>query len=137
MAQPSEKLILGAQMTREFLGQGLLDEIQANSRDDLASRVGAEYIAEVCFSSYARPGLEFKERSLMNIAMMIALNRTPELRIHIRAALHNGLSEVQIVEACRHAMIYCGVPAGREALTVASEVLSSAKEPKARDIKLS
>ncbi|KAH7140397.1 carboxymuconolactone decarboxylase [Dactylonectria estremocensis] len=137
MAQPSEKLLLGAQMTRQFLGQDLLDQIQASSRDDLASRVGTEYIAEVCFSSYARPGLEFKERSLMNMAMMIALNRTPELRIHIRAALHNGLSETQIVEACRHAMIYCGVPAGREALAVASEVFSNAKEPKARDIKLS
>lgn len=96
-------------------------------RDDLPSKVSAEYIAEVCFSSYSRPGLEFKDRSLMNIAMMIALNRTPELRIHITAALHNGLSEEQVVEACRHAMIYCGVPAGREALAVASDVLHEMK----------
>lgn len=66
----------------------------------------------------------------MNIAMMTALNRTPELRIHIYAALHNGLSEETIVEACRHAMIYCGVPAGREALTVASDIFQEIKEAK-------
>jgi 4-carboxymuconolactone decarboxylase len=59
--------------------------------------------------------------------MLIALNRAPELRIHIRAGLHNGLSEEQIVEVCRHAMIYCGVPAGRDALTVASNVFEEAR----------
>lgn len=57
--------------------------------------------------------------------MMVALNRTPELRIHVQAALHNGLSQEQIVEVCRHAMVYCGVPAGREALSVASEIFNS------------
>lgn len=96
-------------------------------RDDLPNKVGAEYIAEVCFSSYARPELKFRERSLINIGMLIALNRAPELRIHIRAGLHNGLTEEQIVEVCRHAMIYCGVPAGRDALTVASNVFEEAR----------
>lgn len=86
-------------------------EIIADSekkRDDSPSKVGSEYIAETCFSSYARPGLTFQQRSLMNIGMLIALNRGPELRIHIKAALNNGLSEEQITEACRHAMVYCG-----------------------------
>lgn len=81
-----------------------------------------EYVWETCFYSYARPELESRERSFMNLAMMIALNRAPELRIHIRAAVTNGLTEAQICEACRHAMIYCGVPAGRDALQVASEM---------------
>lgn len=81
----------------------------------------------MCFSSYARPGLEFKERSLVNIGMMIALNRTPELRIHIAAALNLGISEEKIVETCRHAMIYCGVPAGRAALAVASDIFAKVK----------
>lgn len=87
-----------------------------------------EYIWEVCFSSYARPALEFRERALMNIAMLIALNRAPELRIHIRAAANNGLTEEQVCEACRHAMIYCGVPAGRDALGIASEIFAQLKE---------
>lgn len=64
----------------------------------------------------------------MNIAMLIALNRAPELRIHIRAALHNGLTEEKICEACRHAMIYCGVPAGRDAMLIASDTVKSLKE---------
>lgn len=94
---------------------------------DIFTKTSQEYIAEVCFSSYARPGLEFRERSFMNIAMLIALGRAQELRIHIEAAVHNGLTEEQICEACRHAMIYCGVPAGRDALMIASEVISALK----------
>jgi 4-carboxymuconolactone decarboxylase len=64
----------------------------------------------------------------MNIAMLIALNRAPELHIHIRAAIHNGLTEETICEACRHAMIYCGVPAGRDALAIASDVIHKMKD---------
>lgn len=63
----------------------------------------------------------------MNIGMLIALNRAPELRIHIRAAIHNGLTAEEICEACRHAMIYCDVPAGRDALSIASEIFAQEK----------
>ncbi|KAH6975462.1 AhpD-like protein [Ilyonectria sp. MPI-CAGE-AT-0026] len=125
MSQPSEKLLLGAQMTQKFLGEEILERIQETSRNDLPTQIGSEYIAEVCFSSYARPELQFRERSLMNIAMMIALNRGPELRIHVEAGLRNGLTQEQICEACRHAMIYCGVPAGRDALAAASDIFAT------------
>ncbi|KAJ5937117.1 Carboxymuconolactone decarboxylase [Penicillium verhagenii] len=124
---PSEKFLLGAQMTKEFLGEELLTKLRANTSEDIFTQTSQEYIAEVCFSSYARPGLKFRERSLMNIAMLTALNRGPELRIHVAAALHNGLTEEEICEACRHAMIYCGVPAGRDALATASEVVAAVK----------
>ncbi|KAJ5961369.1 Carboxymuconolactone decarboxylase [Penicillium vulpinum] len=128
MAQtPSEKMILGAQMSKEFLGEELLSSLRKDASNDIFAKASQEYIAEVCFSSYARPGLKFRERSLMNISMLTALNRGPELRIHITAGLHNGLSEEEICEACRHAMIYCGVPAGRDALAIASEVVNSQK----------
>lgn len=60
----------------------------------------------------------------MNIGMLIALGRPNELRIHIRAAFRNGLTQEQICEACRHAMIYCGVPAGRDAMIIASEIFA-------------
>ena len=66
----------------------------------------------------------------MNIAMLIALGRGPELRIHLRAAAHNGWTEEQICEACRHAMVYCGVPAGRDALIIASDVFGQLKKSK-------
>ncbi|KAH6876609.1 4-carboxymuconolactone decarboxylase [Thelonectria olida] len=127
MSGPTEKQLVGVKMMHEFFGEDLFNALRSNSRDDLPSQVGVEYLAEVCFSSYARPGLDFKSRSLMNLGMLIALNRGPELRIHIKAALNNGLSEQQICEACRHAMIYCGVPAGRDALTIASDVFEETK----------
>lgn len=63
----------------------------------------------------------------MNIVMLVALNRGPELRLHIAAGLKNGLSEEQICEACRHAMVYCGVPAGRDALAIAGDVFQQVK----------
>jgi len=91
-------------------------------------KTAQEFVMENCFSSYDRPGLVFRERSLMNMAMLIALNRGSELKIHIRGALNNGLTEESICEACRHAMIYCGVPAGRDALLIASSVIKEMKE---------
>ncbi|OQV08482.1 hypothetical protein CLAIMM_12746 [Cladophialophora immunda] len=99
----------------------------AAQKDDIFTKTSMEYIWETCFAAYARPGLEWKERSLMNIAMLIALGRGPELRIHIRAAVNNGFSEEKICEAIRHAMIYCGVPAGRDAMLIASEVIGELK----------
>jgi 4-carboxymuconolactone decarboxylase len=93
-------------------------------KDDIFTKTSFEYIWETCFSSYAREGLIWRERSLMNIAMLIALGRGPELRIHLRAAVNNGLKEEEICEAIRHAMIYCGVPAGRDAMIIASDVFA-------------
>lgn len=99
-----------------------------SQRDDNLTKTFQDYAAEVCFSSYARPGLTFRDRSLMNIAMLIALNRAPELRIHIRTAAKNGMTEEEICEACRHAMVYCGIPAGKEAFLIASDVLREMRE---------
>ena len=101
-----------------------------SQKDDIFTKTSADFISEVCFSGYARPALNFKERALMNIAMLIALGRAPELRIHLRAAAHNGWTEEQICEACRHAMVYCGVPAGRDALIIASDVFEELKKSK-------
>ncbi|CAI6082967.1 unnamed protein product [Clonostachys chloroleuca] len=116
---PSPKLNL-LRTTRGYK----LTAVSFPQREDLPSKIASEYVNETCFASYARPHLEFRERSLLNIAMLIALNRSNELKLHIRAALYNGLSREQVCEACRHAMVYCGVPAGRTALLVASDVFT-------------
>ncbi|KIX99562.1 uncharacterized protein Z520_05138 [Fonsecaea multimorphosa CBS 102226] len=123
----SEQAALGKKLSGEFLGEKFLDNVLANMKDDIFTKTSMEYIWETCFAAYARPGLEWKERSLMNIAMLIALGRGPELRIHIRAAVNNGFSEEKVCEAIRHAMIYCGVPAGRDAMIIASEVFAELK----------
>ncbi|KIX96868.1 uncharacterized protein Z520_07588 [Fonsecaea multimorphosa CBS 102226] len=103
--------------------------LQNNSTDfarpmqDLATEVGWGMI-------WARPGLERKTRSLLNIAMLCALNRMTELAVHVRGAVHNGASEVEIREVLMQVAIYCGFPAGLEGVRVAEGVLKTMREQK-------
>jgi 4-carboxymuconolactone decarboxylase len=78
---------------------------------------------------WTRPGLPRKTRSLLTIAMLVALNRPDEFRLHLRAALTNGATKDEIKEALLHAAIYCGVPAANSAFHAAQEIFS---EPKAK-----
>ena len=79
---------------------------------------------------WARPGLERKIRSLLNIGMLCALNRSTELAVHVRGAVNNGATEVEIRETIMQAAIYCGFPAGLEGIRVAEAVLNKIKEEK-------
>jgi 4-carboxymuconolactone decarboxylase len=73
---------------------------------------------------WTRPGLPRRVRSLLTLAMMVALNRPEEFRMHVRAALRIGVSADQIKEVLLQAAIYCGVPAAHAAFHVAAEVLA-------------
>ena len=72
---------------------------------------------------WTRPGLDRKSRSLLNIAILTALGRSPELKLHVRGALVNGVTTDEIKEALIQATVYCGIPAGLEAFKAAHEVL--------------
>jgi 4-carboxymuconolactone decarboxylase len=76
---------------------------------------------------WTRPGLPRHTRSLITIAMMVALNREAELRLHIRAAANNGVTPDEIKEVLLQASIYCGVPAANSAFHAAEEVLAEQK----------
>ena len=65
---------------------------------------------------------------MLNIGILMALNRGPELSAHIRGAINNGLTEEEISEAIRHTMIYAGVPSGVEAFKIAGRVIREMKE---------
>jgi len=69
-----------------------------------------------------RPGLPRHTRSLLTIAMMVALNRGEEFRMHVRAAFNNGVTRDEIKEVLLQTAIYCGVPAANSAFHAASEV---------------
>lgn len=69
-----------------------------------------------------RPGLDRRTRSLLNLAMLTAMAKPNELRIHVRGALTNGVTRSEIQEVFLQACIYCGVPAAGEAFKVAREV---------------
>lgn len=81
-------------------------------------------------SVWSRPGLECKHRSLLNVAMLCVMNRPSELAVHVRGAVNNGASEIEIRETLLQASIYAGMPAGLEGFRVAEQVLKSIKEQK-------
>ncbi|HEV8306660.1 MAG TPA: 4-carboxymuconolactone decarboxylase [Methylomirabilota bacterium] len=73
---------------------------------------------------WTRPGLPRPTRSLLTLAMLVALNRSDELRLHLRAAFNNGVTRDQIKEVLLQAAIYCGVPAANSAFHLAQEVFA-------------
>lgn len=73
---------------------------------------------------WTRPGLPPQTRSLVTLAMLVALNRGEELRLHLRAALRNGVKESEIKEVLLQAAVYCGVPAANSAFHAAAEILA-------------
>ena len=76
---------------------------------------------------WTRPGLPRETRSMLTVAMMVALNREEELRMHLRAAVDNGVTREQIREVLLQTAIYCGVPAANTAFRIAEEVFCGQK----------
>ena len=118
----------GLKVRRSVVGDEYVDRALANGSTEF-SRAGQELVTEMCWGyAWTRPGLTKQERSLINIGMLMALNRAPELAVHVRGARNNGLSELQIREAIIHATTYCGVPAGVDAMKTAEKVLNEMAE---------
>jgi 4-carboxymuconolactone decarboxylase len=122
----------GLRIRREVLGAEHVERSLAGADD--FSRPLQELITEYCWGKiWGRPGLERKIRSMLNLAMLTALNRPHELKLHIRGALNNGVTKDEMKEVFLQAGIYCGVPAAVESFRVAREVF--AEEAKARGAK--
>ena len=84
-----------------------------------------ELVTEYCWGTvWARPGLDRKTRSLLNLAVLTALNRPEELELHVRGALNNEVTEEEIREVFLQAAIYCGVPAAMSSFKVAKKILA-------------
>jgi 4-carboxymuconolactone decarboxylase len=112
------KAVLGA----EFVEQSI------SGADDF-NRPLQELVTEFCWGAvWTREGLSRQERSMLNLAMLTALNRPHELKMHVQGALRNGVSKTQIREVLLQATIYAGVPAGVDAFRVAREVLREAEK---------
>jgi 4-carboxymuconolactone decarboxylase len=116
-----ERYDAGLKTRREVLGAGYVDKAQA-AVDDFNAPF-ADLLNTYCWNDIRnRPGLDRRTRSMLNLAMLTALNRGPELRLHVNGALNNGLGKEDIREVFLQAAIYCGVPAAVEAFRVAREV---------------
>lgn len=113
----------GMAVRRAVLGDQHVDRAQANL-NEFNSEFQHLITRYAWGEIWTRPGLPRETRSLMTICMMVALNREDELKLHLRAALNNGVTIEQIKEALLQTAIYCGVPAANAAFTIAQQVVS-------------
>lgn len=112
----------GIEIMRSVIGEQYFARRQQSTNGFNADirRLSEEY----CFGEiWNRPGLEHQVRSMLCIAMLVALNRGNELRLHIEGAINNGCTVEEIKEVLLQATIYCGLPSGVEGVRIAEEVL--------------
>jgi 4-carboxymuconolactone decarboxylase len=113
----------GMRVRREVLGGDHVDRSMAAVSD--FSRPIQEFVTEYCWGTvWNSDGLERKTRSLINIAMLTALNRNHELGVHVRGALTNGATVGEIQEVLMQTAIYVGVPAALESFRTAERVIA-------------
>ncbi len=111
----------GLKTRREVLGPEYVDA-SIKSADDF-NRPMQELVTEYCWNEiWNRPGLDRRTRSLLNLAMLTALNRPHELKLHVRGAINNGLTKEEIREVFLQSAIYCGVPAAIDSFRSAKEI---------------
>ncbi len=112
----------GLDVRREVLGSDYVDGSLAKANDFM---MAFQHITtEWCWGYiWNRPGLDRKTRSIINLAMLTALNRPAEIKLHVLGALNNGVSSDEIKEVLLQATVYCGIPAGLDAFKVANGVL--------------
>jgi 4-carboxymuconolactone decarboxylase len=117
----SKRYEKGLAVRREVLGSTYVDESLAKT--DELTRPLQNLVTEYCWGEiWTRPGLPRKTRSLINLAMLTALNRPHEVRLHLRGALNNGCTREEIAEVLLQTAIYCGVPAAIDSFRIAREV---------------
>ena len=118
-----ERYEQGMTVRREVLGTAHVDRTMVNRND--FNREYQEFISRYAWGEiWTRPGLTRHVRSLTVIAMMVALNRENEFRLHIRAAASNGVTREEIKELLLQAAVYCGVPAANTAFHDAEQVFA-------------
>ncbi len=127
----------GMKVRRAVLGDAHVDRAAVNAADPLQAEFQDLITRYAWGEIWTRPGLPRRTRSLLTIAMMVALNRTDELRLHLRAAADNGVSRDEIKEVLLQCAIYCGVPAANSAFHHASEVFAAMDSASASEQPLS
>ena len=121
-----ERYEAGLKIRREVLGAEYVD--RSISMVDDFNRPLQELVTEYCWGEiWSRPGLSRKMRSLINLAMLTALNRPHEVKLHLKGALNNGCRKEEIMEVLLQTAIYCGVPAAVDSFRLAREVFNESK----------
>ncbi len=117
----------GLAIRRRVLGADYVDRAMETADD--FNRPMQELVTEYCWGEiWGRPGLPPKTRSLLNLAMLSALNRPHEIKTHVRGALQNGVTRAEMTEVFLQVAIYCGVPAAIDSFRIARETFAEIDE---------
>ena len=115
----------GMAIRREVLGAAYVDRNMANV--DEFSMAMQDLTTRYCWGDiWARPGLDRRTRSMLNLAMIAALNRPHELKAHVKGALTNGVTKDEIKEVLLQVAVYAGIPAGMDSFRIAREAFAEA-----------
>ena len=119
----------GLKVRKEVLGEDYVNKSIAGA--DEFTRTMAEWSTEFCWGAlWTRPGVDRRTRSIVNLAMISVLNRPHELKLHVKAALNNGVTREQIREVLLQVAVYCGVPAGVDSVRIAREAFAEIDQTK-------
>jgi 4-carboxymuconolactone decarboxylase len=117
----------GLAVRKEVLGEEYVNKSIAGA--DEFTRTMAEWSTEFCWGAlWTRPGLDRRSRSIANLSMIATLNRPHELKLHVKAAVKNGLTRDEIKEVLLQVAVYAGVPAGIDSFRIAREALKELDE---------
>lgn len=126
MMDESERHQLGMENRRAVLGDGHVDRAVANTSPFTAEF--QDMITRMAWGEiWSRPAIDHPTRRLLTMAMLIALNRGDEFKMHVRAALEHGMAPELIKEVILQSSVYCGVPAANTAFHQASQILAELK----------
>ena len=118
-----ERYEQGMKVRRSVLGDAHVDRALANLND--FNRTFQDFITRSAWGEiWSRPGLTRHTRSLLTLAMMVALNHREEFTMHVHAAINNGVTRLEIEEVLLQAAIYCGLPAANNAFHWAEEAFA-------------
>ena len=111
----------GMKVRRQLLGDAHVDRTLHNLTP--LNEEFQDFITRYAWGeTWTRPGLDHHTRSMITIAMLIALNREAELKMHLRAAFNNGVTRDELKELIMHSALYCGLPAANATLHLAQQV---------------
>ena len=126
MDRKDEAFEAGMAVRRDMFGPAGAEQRLAAATD--FNRPFEELVTRYCFGdAWGRPGLDRKTRSLLTLAILTAISKPNQLKVHVRGALTNGATKEEIREVLLHTSVYAGIPAGVEAFTAAAEVLNAAE----------
>jgi 4-carboxymuconolactone decarboxylase len=119
----SDRFEKGMAVRRKVLGDAYVDQAMKNA-DDFSMPLQT-FVSENAWGTvWVRDGLTLKQRSLITVSAIIAMNRPHELRLHIRGAINNGITKEELCEVFLHCGAYCGAPAAVDAFRIAREVFA-------------